>query len=180
MRADICQAERDQRLAWLAPRKLRDTRPRRSVERRKGCSIAISVGKEEDQDESSRRAGWVSLALKPELVQLSEEGERKLADERMDRWAGAQTEHEEKQRALIDQRKEQSKREEEVRLAKQMADDEAKRTRQAEEKEERKKRGQLTKLEAEYRRRIEEEKAMRAQLSKEEARAERRGEKPNP
>jgi hypothetical protein len=67
--------------------------------------------------EPPRPAGWKTLVLTPQPVQLSEEGERKLADERMAEWAEDQEEHTERQyqeiqerRATSEPRKEEKRR----------------------------------------------------------------------
>jgi hypothetical protein len=47
--------------------------------------------------EPSRPAGWKPLVITPELVQLSEDAERKLADQRMKEWSKDQEEYTERQ-----------------------------------------------------------------------------------
>jgi hypothetical protein len=101
-------------------------------------SVKHVDGQEALSEELSRPADWIPLELKPKLTRLSEEGERKLEEERLDAWARDQTEYEERERTLIDQNREQRKLEEEIRTARQReeeADEVARRKEEAERQE---------------------------------------------
>jgi hypothetical protein len=97
MTQDICQVERKQRIAQSAQWKRRDTRPKITIERRTKKGVEVETKDEEPEtspEEYPRPAEWMPLVLKSELIQLSEEGERKLSDSRMREWAQGQEEYE--------------------------------------------------------------------------------------
>jgi hypothetical protein len=85
-----------------------DTGPKITIERRTKDPITISK-----DDELPRPPDWIPLELKPDLIMLSEQGERKLADARMNAWAQDQVEFEERQCVEIEQRRNAVKKEQE-------------------------------------------------------------------
>jgi hypothetical protein len=108
---DLCLAERDQRLAKKPVMKMPDTRPRIMIERPNKNPISITR-----EDEPPRPPEWIPLELRPDLIRLSEQGERKLADSRMDDWVKDQVEYEKRQQDEIEQRKIALEKEKEFRV----------------------------------------------------------------
>jgi hypothetical protein len=78
---------------------MRDTRPRITVERRNRQQVAV------ESQSSAPSSQVIGIALKPELVQMSEEGTRKLADSRMRDWACDQERYEEELKAQVEERR---------------------------------------------------------------------------
>jgi hypothetical protein len=152
--SDLCQAEREQRLAKKVSKWLPDTRPKISVERRRVNPITIS----KPDDDPPRPPGWIPLELKPELVRLSEQGERRLADKKMDDWAQDQVEYEERQRVAIEQKRAEIEREQGIQANRKREEEEAKAAQLKEQEHQR-----------EIHQQAQEEKARRARLSVDEA-----------
>jgi hypothetical protein len=116
---DLCQAERNQRLTRRPEMRMPDTSPRITIERRTKDPIIISR-----DDEPPRPPDWIPLDLKPDVIRLSEQGERKLADARMDDWAQDRVEYEERQRTEIEQKKIAFEKEQESRALKRREEEE--------------------------------------------------------
>jgi hypothetical protein len=76
--------------------------------------------------EPPRPAGWKPLVLVPQLVQLSEETERKLVDQRMKEWSKDQEEYAEQQYRETERKREEErvKQEETIRRQARLAEEE--------------------------------------------------------
>jgi hypothetical protein len=61
--------------------------------------------------EPPRPTGWKPLVLVPQLVQLSEDAERKLADQRLKEWSKDQEEYTERQHQEVQRKREEAKAE---------------------------------------------------------------------
>jgi hypothetical protein len=158
---DLCQIERDQRLARKPEMKMPDTRPRIMIERPNKNPITVTR-----DDEPPRPPGWIPLELKPDLIRLSEQDERKLADARMNDWAQDQVKYEERQQAEIEQRKVAIAKEQELRTLKEQEEKRQQEIIRAE---------QVRRYSPEVlKQRVQEEESRQALLSEEEQREERK------
>jgi hypothetical protein len=117
----VLQAEADYRLIIIERKRKRPNAPgsskRRHFERanqrkRKAADFCWRPPDEQvrarpdPRIEPSRPPGWKPLIVVPELVCLSEEGERKLADQRMRAWSQDQVEFEKREVALMIEKRE--------------------------------------------------------------------------
>jgi hypothetical protein len=111
------QKRRRKDFEWYAPPQ---SRPQQKVDPPSHEEGSLRGGHQTDEDskrfawtaaiteprvEPPRPEGWKPLTLAPQLIQLSEEGIRKLADERMKEWSKDQEEHAEKQFREVQKRK---------------------------------------------------------------------------